>query len=52
MWARKIVAAHEHHSAAGAGAFVVDGDMIDMPTVKQAMRTLARTPLDTLRPAV
>jgi citrate lyase beta subunit len=36
-WARKIVEAQEHHSAAGTGAFIVDGDMIDMPTVKQVV---------------
>uniref|UniRef100_A0A1I8HZB9 HpcH_HpaI domain-containing protein n=1 Tax=Macrostomum lignano TaxID=282301 RepID=A0A1I8HZB9_9PLAT len=32
----------ERHSSAGAGAFVFDGQMIDMPTVRQAQSLLAQ----------
>jgi citrate lyase beta subunit len=40
--ARRIAEAHEAHQAAGAGAFALDGRMIDMPVVRAAWAVLAR----------
>lgn len=40
--ARRIVDAHDAYQAAGAGAFTLDGMMVDMPVVKTAERLLAR----------
>ena len=40
--ARRIIEAHAAHQAAGAGAFALDGKMVDMPVVKAAERVLAR----------
>lgn len=40
--ARRIVAAAAEHNAAGAGAFALDGRMIDAPIVRQAERVLTR----------
>ena len=40
--AHRIVEAHQMHQAAGAGAFAIDGKMIDMPVVKAAEQVLAR----------
>jgi len=40
--ARRLVAAHEAHQAGGAGAFELDGKMVDMPMVRAAMRVLER----------
>jgi citrate lyase beta subunit len=40
--ARRIVEAHAAHQAAGAGAFALDGQMVDMPVVRAAERVLAR----------
>ena len=39
-WAERILSAHE---AAEGGVFVVDGEMIDAPQVRQARRVLERT---------
>jgi len=39
---RRIVAAAAEHNAAGAGAFALDGRMIDAPIVRQAERVLTR----------
>jgi citrate lyase beta subunit len=41
-WARRVVAAHAEHQKKGAGAFALDGKMVDMPIVKAAERVLAR----------
>ena len=38
--ARRIVEAFEAHQAGGAGAFALDGTMVDMPIVKAAQRVL------------
>jgi citrate lyase beta subunit len=43
--ARRIVAAHEEHQQKGAGAFALDGKMVDMPVVRAAQRALARADL-------
>jgi len=40
-YARRVVQAHEANQAGGKGAFALDGKMIDMPIVKQALRVLA-----------
>jgi citrate lyase subunit beta-like protein len=41
-YARRMVEAFEAHQAQGAGAFALDGRMIDMPLVKNAQKVLAR----------
>jgi citrate lyase beta subunit len=41
-YARRMVEAFEAHQAEGAGAFALDGKMIDMPLVKNAWRVLER----------
>ncbi|PAA56254.1 hypothetical protein BOX15_Mlig027948g1, partial [Macrostomum lignano] len=41
-WAERLCEEFERHSSAGAGAFVFDGQMIDMPTVRQAQSLLAQ----------
>ena len=38
--AKRLVEAFEQHQASGAGAFALDGKMIDMPIVKAAQRVL------------
>jgi len=40
--ARRLVEAFEEHQQKGAGAFALDGKMIDMPLVKAAQNVLAR----------
>ena len=40
VWARKVLAASE--AAGGAGAFQLDGQMVDAPVVMRAQRLLAR----------
>jgi citrate lyase beta subunit len=40
--ARRIVEAHAAHQEAGAGAFALDGKMVDMPVARAAERVLAR----------
>jgi citrate lyase beta subunit len=40
-FARRLVAAFEHHQSNGAGAFNYEGKMIDMPVVRQAQNILA-----------
>lgn len=40
--ARRIVEAYEAHQAEGAGAFALDGKMVDAPVVKQAELVLTR----------
>jgi citrate lyase beta subunit len=40
--ARRLVEAFEAHQAEGAGAFALDGKMIDMPLVKNAQKVLDR----------
>jgi len=42
VWALQIAKAFEKNPS--KGAFVVQGQMIDLPTVKQAQRLLARAP--------
>jgi citrate lyase beta subunit len=41
-YARRLVESFEAHQAEGAGAFALDGKMIDMPLVKNAWRVLER----------
>ncbi len=41
-YARRVVEADAEHQEMGVGAFVLDGKMIDAPTVKAAERILAR----------
>jgi citrate lyase beta subunit len=41
-YARRVVEADAEHQKMGVGAFVLDGRMIDAPTVKAAERILAR----------
>lgn len=41
-WARDILAANEAASDRDSGVFVVDGEMVDAPQVRQAERILAR----------
>ncbi len=40
--ARALLAAFEQHQRRGAGAFAVDGQMVDMPVIRQARNLLAR----------
>jgi len=40
QWATQLIKEFEEHQEAGAGAFVFRGQMIDMPTVKQAKNVL------------
>ena len=40
--AQRLVEAHTAHQAAGAGAFELDGKMIDLPVVKAAERVLEK----------
>ncbi len=40
--ARRLVAAFEEHQKEGAGAFSLDGKMIDMPLLKNAQKVLER----------
>jgi citrate lyase beta subunit len=40
--ARRIVEAYEAHQAGGAGAFALDGKMVDAPVVRQAELVLER----------
>ncbi|HET7089106.1 MAG TPA: CoA ester lyase [Anaerolineae bacterium] len=40
--ARRIVEAFEAHQAEGAGAFALDGKMVDMPVVKAAQKVLEK----------
>ncbi len=40
--ARRVVEAYAAHRAAGAGAFALDGKMVDAPIVKMAEQVLAR----------
>jgi len=42
MLAKRLVEAFEAHQKKGAGAFALDGKMIDMPLVKAAQNVLAR----------
>lgn len=44
--AQRIVQAFEAHQAAGAGAFELDGQMVDMPVVRAARRVLARAGIE------
>jgi citrate lyase beta subunit len=41
-YARRLLAAFEEHQAMGAGAFALDGKMIDMPLVRNAQTVLDR----------
>jgi len=45
QWAKKIVDAYNANIASGRGAFELDGQMIDLPTVKIAQTLLARAHL-------
>jgi citrate lyase beta subunit len=45
--ARRLLAAMAEHQARGAGAFSLDGKMIDMPLIKAAQRVLVRAGLST-----
>ncbi|MET0452116.1 MAG: CoA ester lyase [Mycobacterium sp.] len=45
-WARKVVEASAEHSAAGRGAFLLDGRMIDDPIVARARDVLATAGTD------
>ncbi|GLG96388.1 Uncharacterized protein GBIM_03388 [Gryllus bimaculatus] len=40
IWAQGLVAAFQEHQAAGKGAFVYQGHMIDMPLLRQAQNIL------------
>ncbi|HLF27313.1 MAG TPA: HpcH/HpaI aldolase/citrate lyase family protein [Anaerolineae bacterium] len=40
--AQRVVEAFEAHQASGAGAFALDGKMVDMPVVKAAQRVLEK----------
>lgn len=40
--ARRVIAAYQEHQQAGAGVFVLDGKMIDLPMVRYAENVLAR----------
>ena len=40
--ARRLIEEHERQQASGAGVFVIDGRMIDMPMVRAARAVLAR----------
>ena len=39
-YAQRVVAAFAEHQAAGSGAFVLDGKMVDMPILRAAQRVL------------
>jgi citrate lyase beta subunit len=41
-YARRLVEAFESHQKEGKGAFALDGQMIDMPLVKNAQKVLER----------
>jgi citrate lyase beta subunit len=43
--AQHLIAAFAEHQAAGTGAFVLDGKMVDMPMVRAAEMVLARARL-------
>ena len=40
--ARRLLAEHDKHQAAGRGVFELDGKMVDMPMVRAARRVVAR----------
>jgi citrate lyase beta subunit len=40
--AQRVVDAHHQHQRSGAGAFALDGKMVDMPVVRQAEQVIAR----------
>lgn len=40
--AQKVMDAYEHHLKLSKGAFVLDGQMIDMPSIKNAQTVLAK----------
>lgn len=40
--ARRLIAEHDRHQAAGRGVFELDGRMVDMPMIRAAQRVLAR----------
>ena len=40
--AKKLIAAHDEHQAAGVGAFEYDGKMVDMPMIRSAMAVISR----------
>jgi citrate lyase beta subunit len=40
--ARRIVEAYQAHATVGAGAFTLDGKMVDAPIVRAAERTLEK----------
>lgn len=40
--AKRLIAAHDEHQAAGRGVFELDGKMVDMPMVRSAERVLTR----------
>eukprot|EP01083_Nonionella_stella_P092887 260177_1 len=40
--AKRILEAYEHHLEIGKGAFTLDGEMIDMPSIKNAQGIIAR----------
>jgi citrate lyase beta subunit len=42
-YSRKIVNAYIEHQKKGSGAFVVNGKMVDLPTLRAAQRVLSRT---------
>jgi len=42
QWATRVIAEFKRNDAEGRGAFALDGKMIDMPTVKQAEKLVAR----------
>ena len=42
IWARRVIQAADANQKAGAGAFALDGKMIDGPTIKSAERVMAR----------
>lgn len=39
-WAQKVVQKSEEEAAAGTGAFIVDGKVIDQPVIKEAKRII------------
>ena len=43
--AQRLIAAHQQHQAAGAGAFNFEGKMVDMPLVRAAENTLVQARL-------
>lgn len=48
-WARAVVEAAERATAAGRGAFRLDGQMVDAPVVARARRVLAVSPSESLQ---